>query len=63
MVDYRVLIRKRRLEKHLTQKQLAEMSDITQPYLYEIENGRKSPSIDVLAKICEVLEIKLFPDE
>ncbi|WNX86387.1 helix-turn-helix transcriptional regulator [Agathobaculum sp. NTUH-O15-33] len=63
MVDYRVLIRKRRLEKHLTQKQLAEMSDITQPYLYEIESGRKSPSIDVLAKICEVLEIKLFPDE
>ena len=63
MVDYREVIRKHRKEKGLSQNALSKRVGISQAFVNEIESGRKSPSIEVLAKICEVLDIKLFPDE
>ncbi len=63
MVDYRTLFRKRRQEKGLTQTQLGEMVDRTQAYIYEIESGRKTPSLDLFFQICEALDIKVFPEE
>lgn len=63
MVDYRALFRRRRKEKGLTQTQLGEMVDRTQAYIYEIESGRKTPSLDLFFQICEALDIKVFPDE
>ena len=36
---------------------------MTQPFMNEIERGKKKPAIDVLFKLCEVLDITIFPEE
>ena len=33
---------------------------VSQPFIAEIESGRKKPSVDVLMRICAVLDISLF---
>jgi len=63
MKDYRVILRQRREALGLSQHALAKKAGITQPFLWEIENGRKTPSLEVFFRLCELLEIKLFPDE
>ena len=63
MINYREIITRKRKELGMSQNALAKKVGITQPFMNEIESGRKSPSIEVLIKICELLEIKLFPDE
>ena len=62
-MDYRTLIREKRKEKGLSQGKLAELVQVSQPFIAEIESGRKKPSVDVLMKICEVLDISLFGKE
>ena len=47
----------------LSQYKLAKIVGITQSFINEIESGRKSPSIEVFFRICEALEIKVFPEE
>ena len=42
---------------------MAKVVGITQSFMNEIENGRKSPSVEVFFRICDALDIKLFPDE
>ncbi|MFQ8601159.1 MAG: helix-turn-helix transcriptional regulator [Oscillospiraceae bacterium] len=61
-MDYRELIIKKRKEHDLSQNKLAKLVGVSQPFINEIEKGRKSPSIEVLFKICEVLDITIFPD-
>ncbi|MFQ6840355.1 MAG: helix-turn-helix domain-containing protein [Agathobaculum sp.] len=63
MQDYRELIIKKRKSCGLSQKQLAVKAGITQPFMNEIESGKKKPSIDVLFKLCEILGITIFPEE
>ncbi len=63
MQDYRKIIKAKREKLGLSQYKLAKLVDITQPFMNEIEKGRKSPSIEVFFRICEVLDIKIFPDE
>lgn len=63
MKDYRIIFRQRREALGLSQHALAKQAEITQPFLWEIENGRKTPSLEVFFRLCEVLEIRLFPDE
>ena len=58
--DYRKIIKEKRMAKGLSQYKLAALVGITQPFMNEIESGRKSPSVEVLIKICEALEIKMF---
>jgi len=41
---------------NLTSTQLAELVGIKQPYLSQIERGRRSPSLEVLQKIAKVLD-------
>ena len=55
-MDYRTLIR----EKGLSQERLAKLVQVSQPFIAEIESGRKKPSVDVLMRICAVLDISLF---
>ena len=62
-MDYKEIIKKKRIEKGLSQNKLAKLVGITQPFMAEIESGRKSPSVEVLIKICEELDIVLFPAE
>lgn len=63
MKDYRQILREKRLALKITQTNLAKEVGITQTFMSEIENGRKTPSVDVLFKICNALDIKLFPEE
>jgi len=51
------VIKTARLDKHLTQKQLAERLSISSHYLMCIENRKKIPSCDLLFYIIRELEI------
>ena len=59
-MDYRTLIRGKRKEKGLSQERLPKLVQVSQPFIAEIESGRKKPSVDVLMRICAVLDISLF---
>ena len=50
-------IRKFRLEQHLTQQDLADMTDLSREYICDIENAKrdKHPTIAVLGRIAESL--------
>ena len=50
-------IREARIKKQYTQQQLAEMANIGQMYLGEIERGSKMPSLKSFIKIIEHLEV------
>lgn len=50
-------IRAIRKEMDISQNRLAEMSNITQTSLSQIENGIKRPSAKSMLKICEALEV------
>ena len=63
MKDYKIVIRNAREKKGLSQYKLAKMVGITQSFMNEIESGKKSPSIEVFFRICEALDIKVFPEE
>jgi len=63
MKDYKIVIRNAREKEGLTQYKLAKMVGITQSFMNEIESGKKSPSIEVFFRICEALDIKVFPEE
>ena len=59
-MDYRTLIREKRKEKGLSQERLAKLVQVSQPFIADIASGRKKPSVDVLMRICAVLDISLF---
>lgn len=63
MKDYREVIRKKRESVGLSQYKLAKLVGITQSFMNEIESGKKSPSVEVFFRICEALDIRIFPDE
>lgn len=60
--DYKILIRQKRQEKGISQNQLAKLVGISQPYMNQIETGVRNPTLPVLMRICEILEISLFGD-
>ena len=63
MTDYRAILKKHRERKGLSQNKLAKQLGITQTFLSEIERGRKNPSLEQFFRLCEALDIRLFPDE
>ncbi|RKI71521.1 XRE family transcriptional regulator [bacterium 1xD42-67] len=63
MENYRAVIRSKREKIGWSQYKLAQVVGITQSFMNEIESGKKSPSIDVFFRICEALEIEIFPNE
>lgn len=46
-----------RIKRHLSRKQLASMVKVSENYLYEIETFRKFPSLKLLYRIAEALDI------
>ena len=44
-----------RQSKHLTREQLAEKADISVPFLYDIERGKKSMTVATLRKLAFAL--------
>jgi transcriptional regulator with XRE-family HTH domain len=51
------VIRQLRDEKKITQEKLAELADIDRTYIYRLEAGKRSPSLDVLFRIADALRI------
>lgn len=53
-------IRERRKDKKWTQEELAEKSKVSVSYYRGIEQGRSSPSFDVLERIAKALDVSLL---
>lgn len=52
-------IRDCRTDAGLTLEKLAEMADLSWPYLSEIERGRENISLDKLAQLAKALNVRL----
>ena len=46
-----------RLEAELTQEQLAFAAEVDRTYISQLENDHKSPTVDVLFRLCDALGI------
>lgn len=60
-------IREARIQKHLSQEELAEKVGITPTHMKHIESEHRKPSIDVLYRIVRTINLSLddlfFPEE
>lgn len=54
------IIKKLRKDKGLTQKQLAEMLNVSTVTIQNYENNRRKPSIEMLQKISSTLNVFIF---
>lgn len=53
-------LREMRIEKKLTQTELSKRSGVSQPYINELENGKKiNPSIIILGRLASALGAKV----
>jgi transcriptional regulator with XRE-family HTH domain len=50
-------LRKAREEADLTQEQLSYAAQIDRTYISQLENNRKSPTVDVLFRLCDALGV------
>ena len=50
-------LRKAREEAGLTQEQLSFAAKIDRTYISQLENGHKSPTVDVLLRLCDALGV------
>lgn len=50
-------IRQQRRQAHVSLRQLAELADVSNPYLSQIERGLRKPSAEVLRQIAGALQI------
>jgi len=48
-------IRRAREEASLTQEELSFSAQVDRTYISQLENDRKSPTVDVLFRICDAL--------
>ncbi len=48
-----------RQNRHLTQKQLAQLAQISPSYLCDVEKGRYCGSIKILKRIAQALNVEL----
>lgn len=49
------LVREYRLKKNLTQQELAELSDLSLPFINLVENNRRNLSVDTLLRILQAM--------
>ena len=53
------VLRRRRQEQRRTLAEVAGAANVSVPYLSEVERGRKEPSSEILAAVCDALGIEL----
>lgn len=53
-------IKKIRTEKKLSQEKLAELSNLSSPFISDIENGKKWGSFETLVSIANALEVEPY---
>lgn len=63
MKDYKEIIKDKRNQLGISQNKLSKTVGISQPFMNEIESGRKSPSLEIFFKICECLDIRIFNED
>lgn len=51
------LVQQRRHEIGLTRRELADRSEVSYPYVSQIETGERDPSLKTLRRLAEVLEL------
>ena len=59
-IDYKVIgsrVKRQRMEKGMTQQELAERLDVSNAYLSRIERGSAKASLEMIFKISSTLEI------
>ena len=49
-----------RFKNKLSQEQLAELSDLTDKYISDIERGKTTPHFDVVDKMAEVFDVDVL---
>ncbi|WP_141432449.1 helix-turn-helix domain-containing protein [Bacillus sp. 03113] len=62
----RIWLKTRRVEKKLTHEEVANKCNISRSFYTHVENGTKTPSVDVAKKIAKILDLKwtiFFEDE
>lgn len=52
-------LKETRLDKHLTQKDLAKMLNVTGNTVHSWETDKQEPSMTMILKICEILDVSL----
>ena len=52
-------LRERRMEKHLKQKELAEMLGLNKSYLHKIEKGHVEPGVTTALRIAHALNCRV----
>ena len=57
MINLGIPIKKYRTQKNIKQTDLALLIDVTPTYISALENNHKEPSIALITKICEVLDV------
>ena len=50
--EFGLWLRKRRLERKLTQRELAELADLSRRWLVEIEANRAEPTFSAALRVC-----------
>jgi transcriptional regulator with XRE-family HTH domain len=58
-MNYGRALRMVRLARRLTQKELGEVAGVGQGYVSQIENGKRTPSLEVLEVVANRLEVSL----
>lgn len=53
------VIKERRVEMKMTQRQLSKKANVGHTYLSEIENEKKTPGLEFLFKVSKAMEINL----
>lgn len=59
-LDFSNKMKKLRIANGLTQKQLADSLNVSQNAVYNWENGKREPSIDMIKKIAKVFDFPLY---
>lgn len=51
-------LKKSRETAGLTQEELAFQANVDRSYISQLENDKKSPTLEMLFRLCDVLEVK-----
>lgn len=57
--DVGSFIRQRRELAHMSVRRLAELADVSNPYLSQIERGLRRPSAEILQQVADALKISV----
>lgn len=53
------VIKKAHIKKNMTQQEIANRADVSRAYYADVERGRYTPSLKLLAKLGSILDINL----